>query len=93
MDIGVVIISVMGIAIGSASILGIVLAGIKHEETKIKLSAGGAAADAANAGLAAEMARLRDRVAVLEKLVLDEDRRLASDIEDLRRRDHANPPA
>jgi hypothetical protein len=93
MDVGVIIISVMGIAIGSAAILGIVLAGIKHEETKIRLNLAGGETDAANTALASEVARLADRVAVLEKLVTDDDRRLAGDIERLRRDNHSSVQA
>lgn len=93
MDAGLVIVVGMAIAMGVAGILGIVQAGIKHEETKIRLGLQGGAAEAANTALASDVARLADRVAVLEKLVTDDDRRLANDIESLRRRDHANLPA
>lgn len=41
----------------------------------------------------AEVMRLRERVAVLEKLATDEDRKLADEIEKLRRRDNQGPEA
>ncbi|MEP7209370.1 MAG: hypothetical protein ABI740_00920, partial [Alphaproteobacteria bacterium] len=81
----IVIVIVTAIAMGVAGILGIVHAGIKHEETKIKLQAAASGADVANTTLATEVARLRDRVAILEKLITDDDRKLAGDIERLRR--------
>jgi hypothetical protein len=89
MDAGLVIVIVMAITLGVGGILGIVHAGIKHEETKIRLQSGASGADAANTALASEVARLRDRVAVLEKLVTDDDRKLAGDIERLRRDNHS----
>jgi hypothetical protein len=62
--------------------------GIRHEERKLELKAGGAEGGRVEAILAEtqkEVARLRERVQVLEKLVTDDDRKLASDIERLRR--------
>jgi hypothetical protein len=65
--------------------------GLAHEEKRMALRAGRTAAqgDVARleqilAATQTEMARLKDRVQVLEKLATDEDRRLASDIERLR---------
>lgn len=43
-------------------------------------------------GMHEEMAKLKDRVRVLEKLVTDDDRRLADEIERLRRSDYGPPP-
>lgn len=43
-------------------------------------------------GMHDEMAKLKDRVRVLEKLVTDDDRRLADEIERLRRSDYNRPP-
>ena len=85
MDFRLVIVIVAGIG----GVLGIVLTGIRHEEIKLKLKLAAAAPDAAGTALANEVSRLRDRVAVLEKLVTNEDRKLASEIEHLRQGEHA----
>lgn len=65
----------------------IVKMAMAHEEKRLALQAGQGDAGRLEQILAAtqtEMARLKDRVQVLEKLVTDDDRRLASDIERLR---------
>ena len=89
MDIGLVTVIVAGIGGGIA----IVLTGIRHEEIKLKLKLAASAPDAAGSALANEVSRLRDRVAVLEKLVTNEDRKLASEIEHLRQGEHAGRQA
>jgi hypothetical protein len=60
--------------------------GMKHEEKRMALRAGGGSerVDAILADTQKEVAALRERVQVLEKLVTDDDRRLASEIERLR---------
>ena len=65
--------------------------GLAHEEKRMAMVSErkGAPAEVARleqilAATQTEMARLKDRVQVLEKLVTDDDRRLASDIERLR---------
>ena len=85
MDFGLVIVIVAGVG----GVLAIVLAGIKHDEVKLRLQLAASAADASEPALASEVARLKERVIVLEKLVTNEDRKLANDIEHLRRGDHA----
>ncbi len=80
------------VAIGSVS--GVIHAALKHEERKQKYRTRGAEGDEVR-GLVGdahtEIARLKDRVRVLEKLVTDDDRRLASEIERLRQDDRLNP--
>lgn len=74
------------------TISGIVTGGMKLEREKIRARSRGAGEDAdALRGVVGEMhqeiAKLKDRVRVLEKLVTDDDRRLADEIERLRRTD------
>ena len=62
--------------------------GLAHEEKRLALEATGGAdfqrMEQVLAATQAEMIGLRERVQVLEKLVTDDDRRLANDIECLR---------
>lgn len=82
MDPGVIVI----VAIGTGGLIAIIRMGIRHEERKHQLgSVGDAAPKPVVDDLTHEVARLRDRVAVLEKLVTDDDRKLAGEIESLRR--------
>jgi uncharacterized protein YlxW (UPF0749 family) len=90
------IIPIMIFAIPLVAIIG----GLSTQRLKMKLQAGQAAASGQLEQLAAElaqtradMARLQDRVNVLERLATDGDRKLASDIERLRRNDHPGAPA
>jgi hypothetical protein len=57
---------------------------MRHEERKIAIQAQSGAhdpqSDAKWQDAQAEIARLKDRVAVLERLITDEDRRIASEI-------------
>lgn len=92
MDMFVFIVVLAGIG----SLSGIIHAGMKQESEKLKLKAlklqGGD--DASRALLAeahAEIAKLKDRVHVLERLATDGDRDLARQIESLRRDERANP--
>jgi hypothetical protein len=85
MDLSTMIVVIVLASIGFTLI--VVHWGLKHEEKKMAMLAG--TGDVARleqilATTHAEMAGLRDRVQVLEKLVTDDDRRLASDIERLR---------
>jgi uncharacterized protein YlxW (UPF0749 family) len=82
------IIPIMIFAIPLVAIIG----GLSTQRLKMKLEAGQAAASGQVAQLVAELAqtrtevaRLQDRVNVLERLATDGDRKLASDIERLRR--------
>jgi hypothetical protein len=60
--------------------------GMRPAEKELEARKGGGSArvDAILADTQKEVAQLRERVQVLEKLVTDDDRRLASDIERLR---------
>lgn len=83
---------VVGIAVVLSATVQIVKMGIAHEEKRLALKAGQGEASRLEQILAAnqaEMAKLRERVQVLEKLATDDDRRLAGDIERLRMQDTA----
>jgi hypothetical protein len=92
MDLMTMIVVIVLVVLGFSLI--VVKWGLAHEEKRMALRAGKATAqgDVARleqilAATQTEMARLKDRVQVLEKLVTDDDRRLASDIERLRSAD------
>jgi hypothetical protein len=79
------------------SVAGIIQQGLKLERDKVR--AGRREAEGENAQLGGivsdlhqDVARLKDRVRVLEKLVTDDDRRLADEIERLRRSDMGPRP-
>lgn len=79
------------------SVAGIVQQGIKLERDKIRANRRESEGEAAQLGgvvadLQQDVARLKDRVRVLEKLVTDDDRRLADEINRLRR-EEAGPRA
>lgn len=83
------------VLIGTVS--GIVTGGMKLEREKIRAKARGYAEDndvlqGVVGELHEEVAKLKDRVRVLEKLVTDDDRRLADEIERLRRMDASPRP-
>ncbi len=63
--------------------------GMKHEERKLELRAGGGASEGRLEAIVTatqqEVTKLRERVQVLEKLVTDDDRKLSNEIESLRR--------
>jgi hypothetical protein len=76
-------VEVMFVAITAiVSTFFVIRMGMKHEERKLELkSREGQGVDTAlHADTQAELARLRDRVAVLERLATDDDRRLAGEI-------------
>ncbi len=82
---------VLGIVVIGA-IAGIVQQGIKLERDKEKSKRAGIGGEADQlrgvvGELHQEVAKLRERVQVLEKLVTDDDRRLSDEIDRLRRRD------
>lgn len=90
------IVGISGVCFGV--IMPLIISSASIQEKKIKLQrelaqGGGAEMRAELADTKAEMARLRDRVAVLEKLATDDDRRLASEIASLSRRAPVNPGA
>ena len=72
---------------------GIIQGGLKLERTKVRAKAL-SGENEEQRGLINEMhseiVKLRDRVNVLERLATDEDRKLASEIERLRRDDRPN---
>ncbi|HOZ27035.1 MAG TPA: hypothetical protein PLH23_01830 [Hyphomonadaceae bacterium] len=81
---------VVGIGIVLYATVQIVKMGIAHEDKRLALKAGVGDAGRIEQILAAnqaEMAKLRERVQVLERLATDDDRKLAGDIERLRAAD------
>ena len=82
---------VMFVAIaGIIALVTIIRWGMRHEERKLSIKEKGEGVDAGRleAILAAtqqDVQKLRERVQVLEKLVTDDDRKLAEEIERLRR--------
>jgi hypothetical protein len=58
----------------------IVRMALKHEEKRLTLKAQAKGGDAAMQDAQAEIASLKERVAVLERLATDEDRRVAGEI-------------
>lgn len=74
-----VMIPILGIGLGFVAVLGGFW--IKHQQIKMRIvEAQGGADAAANRVTQAELEKLKERVAVLERLITDEDRRLASEI-------------
>ncbi len=81
-----VMIPIFGIGLGLVAVLGGFW--IKGQKLKLEMmQARGGADAAANQVTQAELERLKDRVAVLERLLTDEDRRLAGEINRLKRDD------
>jgi hypothetical protein len=81
-----ILIPFFGMTIGLIAVLGGFWTA--HQKMKLKMiEAQGGAVAAANQATQAELEKLRDRVAVLERLITDEDHRLAGEIERLRRED------
>jgi len=86
----IVVSIVAGIVVILSFAREIVKMGLAHEEKRMALKNGGAAAgevarlEQILAATQAEMVKLRERVQVLERLATDDDRQLASDIERLR---------
>ena len=72
--------------IGGLVIIVVVIGFVSIKEEKIKAQAKGAVEgqEQINAATAAEIARLRARLEVVERLVTDDDRKLARDIAQLR---------
>lgn len=78
------------VLVGIGTVSGIITGGMRLEREKIKAKGRGYGEEADQLrGVIGEMhndiTKLKDRVRVLEKLVTDDDRRLASEIESLRR--------
>lgn len=77
---------ITAIVIGGLVALFVVLGQYSLKEERIKAQAKGAVdgQERINAETAAELARLRDRVEVLERVITDDDRKLAREIAELR---------
>jgi uncharacterized protein YlxW (UPF0749 family) len=92
MDLMTMIVAIVLVVLGFSLI--VVKWGLAHEEKKMAVRAGRTSAQGDVVRLEqilvatqTEVAKLRERVQVLEKLVTDDDRKLANDIEQLRARD------
>jgi hypothetical protein len=78
-----IMIPILGISLGMVAVLGSFW--IKSQKLKVEMmQAQGGADAAANKVTQAELEKLKDRVAVLERLLTDDDRRLAGEISRLR---------
>ena len=83
--LGIVLISTIG---------GVITSAMQVEKHKAKMRAASSGTDELKAligDMHGEITKLKDRVRVLERLLTDDDRRLASEIERLRR--ETNPSA
>lgn len=86
MDFWVFIIVIVSIGwLGTIIQGGMKIARAKVRVQEAEAASGGVAAQGVAADMQNEIARLKERVATLEKLVTDDDRRLADEIERLRR--------
>ncbi len=89
MDLMTMIVVIVLVVLGFSLI--VVRWGLAHEEKRMAMKAGGGVdvqrIEQVLAVTQAELVRLRERVQVLEKLATDDDRKLASDIEQLRAAD------
>lgn len=78
-----VMIPILGITVGLVAVIGSFW--IKSQQIKLKIAeAQGGAEAVASRVTQAELEKLRDRVAVLERLITDDDRRVANEINRLR---------
>ncbi len=80
-DMGVLI-PIMGIMCGIIAI--ITSAWLRSQKMKLDMARENRAAGASDAEVMSEIQRLKERVAVLEKLATDDDRKLAGEIDRLR---------
>lgn len=80
-----VFIPILGVLCGLVAII----AGyrLKSQKMKLEMMREERSSGAASGEVMAELHRLKDRVAVLERLMTDDDRKLAGEIERLRRED------
>lgn len=82
---------IIAIAAPFAMVVAIVWIVQQGKSRRVEMSRGGSREDAAIMGaMQAQIEKLTDRVAVLERLVTDDDRRLSREIDSLRSRDR--PP-
>ena len=81
-----------GLFAGPLAVMGIVIAFLvyRFEKAKLAVAAGKAGGEAAERG---EIEQLKRRVATLERLVVDGDHKLASEIDRLQREDEFRPGA
>ncbi len=77
-----VLIPILGIMCGLVAIIANAV--LRSQKMKIELMREQRVSSASEEETMREIARLKERVAVLEKLVTDDDRRLAGDIDRLR---------
>jgi hypothetical protein len=82
MDGAGVLIPLLGITCGIIAILSGTY--IKAQKMKLDMAQASRASSASESEMMAEIQRLKDRVAVLERLATDGDRKLAGDIDRLR---------
>jgi hypothetical protein len=80
-----VFIPILGILAGIIAIVGNTW--LRAQKLKLDTMREQKGGDAAHSEVMAELHRLKDRVAVLERLMTDDDRKLAGEIERLRRED------
>jgi Mg/Co/Ni transporter MgtE len=80
-----VLIPILGIMCGLVAIIANAV--LRSQKMKIELMREQRVSSVSEEETMREIARLKERVAVLEKLVTDDDRRLAGDIDRLRRDD------
>lgn len=85
-----ILIPVMGILCGIIAIVGNIW--VRSQRLKLDIMRAQRGDAAAQGEVTAELQRLKERVAVLERLLTDDDRKLANEIERLRRTE-TNPPA
>jgi len=80
-----VLIPILGIMCGLIAIIANAL--LRSQKMKMEMMREERASGASDAEVMREIQRLKDRVAVLEKLATDDDRKLAGEIDRLRRDD------
>lgn len=78
-----VMIPILGIACGIIAILA--STHLKSQKMKLDMMREQGASSASEAEMMRELQRLKDRVAVLERIATDDDKKLAGEIERLRR--------
>lgn len=80
-----VMIPILGILLGMIAVVGGYV--IKMQKMKLEEKRMSGVSSAVQDETARELQKLKDRVAVLERLLTDDDRKLAGEIERLRRED------
>jgi hypothetical protein len=85
MEYSGILIPIFGILCGIIAILSGTY--IKSQKMKLEMMQSQRVSSASEAEMMAEIQRLKDRVAVLERLATDGDRKLAGEIDSLRRQE------